>query len=100
LDRVEQVEWSKIDITNVHFSYCPIVGWTKERSKYWRLLSYKEKIRGQIDVTNVQFFLKVAAVKPPIVARTKDQRCWRLLSDKEKIGTHLSPPLYQGHLYK
>ena len=46
-------------------------------------------------------FFKVVTVKPPIVSQDKKiQDTGDALATKKKIGTHLLPPFYQGHLYK
>ena len=46
-------------------------------------------------------FFKVVTVKPPIVSQDKKIKdTGDSLATKKKIGTHLLPPFYQGHLYK
>ena len=80
LDHVEQVKWSKIDITNVHY--------------FWQLwqTSYcsQDKRSGGRQGINCLITQKNIPYKDVFTnSLLRDQRYWRLLSYKEKIGTHL-----------
>ena len=59
------------------------------------------KWSGQKLIQQMYIFFKVVTVKSPIVSQDKKiQDTGDSLATKKKVGKHLLPPFYQGHLYK